>query len=525
MDRTTIGVLTIGVTSLACTGAQAQQKQPNIILIMADQMRGDCLGVVNKQIKTPNLDHMAHNGVLFTNGYASAPSSTPARAGLLTGLSPWNHGMVGFGRVAEHYPYEMPRMLSQAGYYTFGVGKMHWFPQKALHGFNGTLVDESGRYDQVGFVSDYRDWFKRHAPGMNPDSLRISWNSHYAAAYPLPEELHPTAWTAQMAIELINSYGLEAPLFLKVSFARPHSPYDPPQRLVDLYNDADIPLPIRSDWGEAYACHGEEETSDAFYGDFGDQAAIRARKYYYASISFIDEQVGRIIEALKARGLYDNSLIIFVSDHGDMLGDHNHWRKTYPYEGSSKVPFIVQLPRYMQVTMGGQGENRTQPVELRDVLPTMLNAAGAVVPEAMDGRSVLPLIADAHAPWREFIDLEHAQIYTKENSWMALTDGKIKYIWNCYTQTEELFDLMTDPQEQHNMAGVKRYAKTLEAWRARMVAHLAVRGDRYVRDGKLQRIEERIIYSPNYPGPVPEPSSRNQRLRLSDWRREASRWR
>lgn len=529
--HTSNSLLLIGAATAAGTAAAARPatekttvKRPHIILIMADQMRGDCLGAVNPAIRTPNLDRLAAEGTLFTRAYSSVPSSTPARAGLLTGLSPWHHGMVGYGRVAEHYRYEMPRMLARAGYYTFGIGKMHWFPQKALHGFHGTLVDESGRIEQNGFVSDYRNWFKLHAPGMNPDSLHISWNSHYAAAYPFDEHLHPTAWTAQTAIDLIESYTLDRPLFLKISFARPHSPYDPPERFVRLYDGAEIPGPIRSSWSERFARRDVAETSDACYGDFGDSVALRARKYYYANISFIDHEIGRIIDELKRKGMYDDTLIIFLSDHGDMLGDHNHWRKTYPYEGSVHVPFIVRLPRPMQERYGGVNGQRTQAVELRDVLPTMLDAAGCTTPDDMDGRSVLPLIADPEAPWREWLDLEHARIYEPENSWAALTDGQMKYIRNFATGREELFDLAADPDERHNLAEEKGHEACLDKWRRRLAEHFAERGEPYVKKGELQIITGKIIYSPHYPGPT-APVSPEEKSELQRWRREVSNWR
>ena len=113
---------------------------------------------------------------------------------------------MGYGVVAERYRYEMPRLLRERGYYTFGIGKMHWFPQKTLHGFHGTLVDESGRVEQNGFVSDYRDWFKLNAPGKNPDALGIGWNDHTGGVYPLDEKLHPTCWTGEMALEFIHHY-------------------------------------------------------------------------------------------------------------------------------------------------------------------------------------------------------------------------------------------------------------------------------------------------------------------------------
>lgn len=518
-------ILMIGAAAAAGVPAAARTVgQPHIILIVADQFRGDCLGAVNPHIHTSNLDRLAAEGTLFTHAYSSVPSSTPARAGLLTGLAPWHHGMLGYGRVAEHYRYEMPRMLGEAGYYTFGIGKMHWFPQKTLHGFNGTLVDESGRIEQDGFVSDYRDWFKLHAPGINPDTLHISWNSHYAAPYPLDERLHPTAWTAQTAIEMIDAYALGDPLFLKVSFARPHSPYDPPERFVSLYDGEQIPLPYRGAWSERFARPEVPETSDACYGDFGDSVALRARKYYYASISFIDYEIGRIVEALKEKGIYDDCLIIFLSDHGDMLGDHNHWRKTYPYEGSARIPFIVRLPTGMRARCGGVNERRSQVVELRDVLPTMLEAAGCGVPDDMDGRSVLGLIADPGAPWREYIDLEHAQIYEPENCWMALTDGRRKYIRNARTGEEQLFDLENDPGECRDLAGEEQYAAELRTWRTRLTAHLAERDARYVRNGELQIITEKIIYSPNYPGST-APATPREQQKLREWRREATAWR
>ena len=120
--------------------------KPHIILIMTDQQRGDALGCMgNKAVISPNIDRLAQEGSLFVSGYSSAPSSTPGRAGLLTGMSPWHHGMLGYGRMALKYRYEMPQMMRNLGYYTFGIGKMHWFPQKALHGFHATLIDESGR--------------------------------------------------------------------------------------------------------------------------------------------------------------------------------------------------------------------------------------------------------------------------------------------------------------------------------------------------------------------------------------------
>lgn len=498
----------LAVAGAAVSHLQAlAQQQPHIILIMSDQHRGDamnCMG--NASVITPNLDALASDGTLFMNGYSSAPSSTPARAGLLTGLSPWHHGMLGYARVGSQYRYEMPQMLRELDYYTFGIGKMHWFPQKSLHGFHGTLVDESGRVEGEDFISDYRLWFQMHAPGLNPDSTGIGWNAHGAAAYKLPENLHPTHWTGEMACEMIHNHkkGNGQPLFLKVSFARPHSPYDPPQRMMELYREKDVPAPAIGEWckSKEYAVPQDVEKAakDAPFGNFGDEYAKKSRRHYYASVTFVDEEIGKIIQALKDEGMYDNALICYVSDHGDMLGDHHHWRKTYPYEGSVHIPYIVKWPSSLHLEKGGKVE---APVELRDLLPTFLETAGGTVPDDMDGKSLMSLMRGNSDGWRKYIDLEHATCYSADNYWCALTDGKIKYVWRFHTGEEELFDLQKDSQELKNVVGEKKYRARLQELRAAMVQHLSERGEEFVKDGKLQVLKRTVLYSPLFPDENP----------------------
>ena len=333
-----------------CASASLAQQRPHIILIVTDQQRADALGCMgNSAVISPNIDRLAHDGFLFRHAYTAAPSSTPARASLLTGQSPWRHGMLGYGQMAEHYDYEMPQMLRKLGYHTLGIGKMHWHPQRSLRGFETTLLDESGRVEDPYFVSDYRKWFATQAFGLNPDSTGVDWNGHLGKAYSLPERLHPTVWTGEQALQAIEGYASDQPLFLKVSFARPHSPYDPPQRFVDMYEGRDIPAPVVGSWCDALPLDEHPERNPtAAQGNFGSDYARQSRRYYYASITFVDEQVGRIIQALKEKGMYDDALICFVSDHGDMLGDHHLWRKTYAFEGSSAIPFIIKLPWPLQ---------------------------------------------------------------------------------------------------------------------------------------------------------------------------------
>lgn len=486
----------------------SKNNQPHIIFIMTDQHRADALGCMgNPIIITPEIDKIAEEGVTFINGYSSVPSCTPARAGLLTGLSPWHHGMLGYGKVARKYNYEMPQMLREAGYYTFGIGKMHWFPQKSLHGFHGTLTDESGRVEQDGYISDYRDWFKLHAPDTDPDETGIGWNDHQAKVYKLDEKLHPTYWTGKTAVEFIENYKNEKPLFLKVSFARPHSPYDPPKRFLDLYENAEIPKPVIGDW-----CHFLDSVQggpSAAFGNFGAEHALESRKHYYANITFIDEMVGQIVQALKQKGMYKNSIICFTSDHGDMLGDHHHWRKTCAYEGSSNIPFLLKWPQNFKANLK-RGSTHKNVVELRDFLPTFLDASGAEIPDDMDGLSLLKLIENPNADWRPFIDLEHATCYSRENYWCALTNGEWKYIWFFRTGEEQLFNLKDDPNELKNLSEVKLVE--LEHWRNNMVHHLSERGEAFVKDGKLVLRENTLLYSPNFPE-----DSRSEAELVKDW--------
>ena len=480
---------------------QMYAQKPNIIFIIADQHRADALGCAgNESIITPHIDQIAADGFLFSSAYSSTPSSTPARAGLLTGMSPWHHGMLGYGKVAEHYAYELPQMLRDQGYWTLGIGKMHWDPQDALHGFHATILDESGRSETPYFMSDYRKWFATVAPGENPDLTGIGWNEHRASDYKLSENLHPTIWTGDIAVSTIQNYNVDKPLFLKVSFARPHSPYDPPQRILDQYKDIEMPKPFVGEWNRDFLPEVMDPTKDLSspFGNYGVEYAQNTRKHYYAAITFVDEQIGRIVQALKEKGMYENTIICFTSDHGDMMGDFNHWRKTYAYEGSAAIPFIVKYPRDQNMVCQ-PGETIDQPVELRDFLPTFLELADAAIPKDMDGASLVKLVSEEKPGWRRWIDMEHATCYSADNYWCALTDGKLKYIWFLHSGKEQLFDLQKDPNELQDFVGNRKYKKQLKELRQAMVAHLRERGAEWVKDDKLVIRKKTMLYSPHYP--------------------------
>ena len=477
-------------SSAVLLNAQARPDRPNLLLLMADQHRADCVGAAgNSAIHTPNLDRLAQGGVMFRHAYSSTPTCTPARAALLTGMSPWNHGMLGYGAVAPRYPVEMPRLLHDAGYLTEGIGKMHWHPQRELHGFDQTLLDESGREESVDFRSDYRSWFFSEAPGLDPDATGLDWNGYTARPYALPERLHPTAWIGETAVRFLQNYQATQPFFLKVSFERPHSPYDPPKRWWDRYA-APLPPAQAGAWAAKFKPPSSGRV-DAWHGDMGAAVVRAARQGYYGSVSFVDEQIGRILETLDRRGMMDRTMVLYLSDHGDMLGDHHLWRKSYPYEASAGVPMILHWPEGLSRERRGRVD--TQPVEIRDVLPTLLDAAGIRAPNGIDGMSLLA------GKWREWIDLEHDICYSPENHWSALTDGKRKYIFHAMNGAEQFFNLENDPHELTDLAGDPQYRSEAGAWRDRLIAHLAVRGDHWVSNGKLALRPKGQPYSPNYP--------------------------
>ncbi|NUM56838.1 MAG: arylsulfatase [Candidatus Hydrogenedentes bacterium] len=489
-----------GATQTAAAhGALPKPSKPNVLLLMSDQHRADCMGCSgNSAAYTPNLDRLANEGARFTNMYSTTPTCTPARNALLTGLAPWRHGMLGYGRIGEGYAVEMPQAMRDAGYYTLGIGKMHWHPQRHLHGFHRTILDESGREASIDFRSDYRAWLMSNYPTINPDVTGLTFNDHRAWPYKLPEEVHPTRWTGDTAVNFIDTYNEPQPFFMKVSFARPHSPYDPPQRIWDMYNDVDLPKAQVGAWAAKYA-KPSDNFPDHWHGDLGADQVRTSRQGYYGAVTFVDEQIGRIVAALERRKMLDNTLILYISDHGDMTGDHHLWRKSYAYEASAKVPLVVRWPD--GTLSDRRGVTLEHPVEIRDMLPTMLDAAGdETVRSQFDGSSILPLLADSRAEWRDAIDLEHDICYNASNHWTGMTDGRWKYIFHAPTGESQLFNLRDDPHELHDLAADAGYTRRGREWRDRLIEHLSERGEPFVINGDLGVQPNSFLYSPNWPG-------------------------
>ena len=505
--------LVAGVALAPAAQAQVRRRptgrKPNILMIMADQHRFDCVGAYgNKAIHTPHIDRIAREGVRFDCAYSSTPTCTPARAALLTGLSPWHHGMLAYSDIAERYPLEKPRALAEAGYQTTTIGKNHFYPMRNSHGYQQMLTDEHCSYWAPGDSAhqkeaspearcDYEAWFWSQNPLGDPHATGLSWNDYRAKPFVMPERLHATKWTGDTAVNYLESYDRDQPFFLKVSFIRPHSPYDPPERLMRKYKGAAIPQARAAKWAQKYEPRSGPD-NEIWHGKLPAAEIRRSREGYYASVEFVDEQVGRILAALEKKGMLEETLIIFFSDHGDMLGDHNLWRKSYPWEASSRIPMVMRWPEGL--VQGKRGIVSKQPVELRDILPTFLEVAGAKPSRPLDGRSLLQLAAGKTEGWREWIDLEHSICYSPTNNWNALCDGKIKYIYSAFDGTEHLFNLAKDPKEMTDLAGDPVHASTLSLWRGRLVEHLAERGERYVKDGTLIARPKGVLTAPHFPG-------------------------
>ena len=180
-----------------------------------------------------------------------------------------------------------------------------------------------------------------------------------------------------------------------------------------------------------------------------------------------------------------------------MTGDHNLWRKSYGYEASARIPMFMRWPEGL--VSAKRGQVLSQPVELRDILPTFLEVAGAPPGVKLDGASMLPLVKSDVAKWREYIDLEHGVCYSRENNWNGFTDGRTKYLYHAFHGQEQLFDLQNDPHELNDLASDPAAEERLRQWRQRMVEHLSIRGDQWVKNGKLQTRKEPIPRSPNFP--------------------------
>lgn len=423
--------------------------KPNIILIIADQFRGDCLSSAgHADVHTPYIDSLAASGVSFDRAYSACPTCIAARAALHTGMDQRNHGRVGYRDGVEwRYEHTLAGELSRGGYYTQCVGKMHVHPLRRMLGYNSVELHDgylhyyrhnsSPSYEDQRFTDDYLFWLRdRLGASRALTDTGIDCNSWLTRPWPYEENLHPTNWVTDRAIDFFRRRDRDMPFFLTVSYVRPHPPFDAPACFFDMYKDRVLTPPLSGDWddGEMLKRCGLDFASMS--GPSSEFDIQRARAGYYACVSHLDNQIGRLLDAMFSYELRGNTLIMFVSDHGEMLCDHMLFRKGYAYESSSRIPLIISGPE-----CGGGISHRL--AELRDVMPTLLTAAGLEIPDTVDGSDLL-----APSFNREYLHGEHILGEGLSSHWIVT--ARDKYIWYSSDGREQYFDTVNDREEAHN---------------------------------------------------------------------------
>lgn len=455
--------------------------RPNLLLILADQWRGDCLGIEGHPVlSTPNLDRLGADGAHFRRAYSECPSCIPARRTIFSGQAPDAHGMVGMkGNVPWDIRCTLPAELARAGYQTEMIGKLHLYPQRKRFGFHHLQLSEAtNRADEH---NDYAEWLREGGavPLEAGVAHGVSPNGWVGRPNHLPEHKTHSFWCVSQAMEFLAKRDPTVPFFLNVSFIDPHPPLTPPQFYYDRYMALELPEPVVGDWApQVELAKGQD--LDAWYVNLDRETMRRCRAGYYGLMNHVDDQVARLFQFLRLKGLLHNTFVLFTSDHGEMLGDHHMFRKTFPYEGSARIPFLVRAPASLGLA---QGAGSDAPVGLQDVMPTLLDAAGVPVPEGITGRSVLPLLRDGPTPWRDALHGEHSGIYQNDLGMHYLVDSHTKYVWFSQTGREQLFDLVQDPYELHDLARRPDPAARLAPWRERLVQQLRHRPEGFT-DGE-----------------------------------------
>ncbi len=453
------------------------QEPPNVILLTTDQHRGDHLGLAGHPVmETPNLDAFVNHGAYFPNAYTEIPSTTGARRCLLSGKGSFDCGLVGYSTSEWQETNTVAKVLADNGYHALNVGFRNLHPRRKLFGFHNVLChDHREGYD------DYMDWLKEK---MGSKCIRmyhgrehgLDSNGWLARPWPYQEQYHPTAWTTNTALEMIRKRDPTKPFFIWVSYHRPHSPYDPPKFFWDMYINRNLPPIPLGEWSSHHDVDGPPERG-AWRGDLTPEQNQRMRAGYMGLITHVDYEIGRMMETLSRIGLWENCLVMMTADHGDMMGDHHLHRKTYAYEGSARIPFIVRYPDSMALPSG----TFEQVVGLQDVMPTILDRVGITIPESVTGQSVFNAVNGR--PWREYIHGEHSPCYSKKEAMHYLTDGQEKYIYYPSSGEQRLFDLEKDRKELFDLSGDQEYKDHVELWRNRLINHLADRNDGFS-DGK-----------------------------------------
>jgi arylsulfatase A-like enzyme len=452
--------------------------RPNIIFINTDQQRGDCLSVEGHPVLlTPNMDGIAAEGVRFSHFYSGCPTCIATRRSMLSGQTAQRHGMVGYaGGIEWDAPPTLPGVLGENGYQTRLIGRsMHQHPPRKRYGF-----DEMETECHMG-ASDYSEWLRDVGPldAGGWFAGGVMHNDWTARPWPFDDHLHFTNWVITRSLRFLERRDPSGPYFLTIGFIAPHPPLQPPAFYFERYLRTGVPDPVIGDWAvppEFGAQRGDHVAPSEV--ELTGEALLSARAGYYGLINHVDDQLRRLLNPVigLGRDLKRDTIVVFTSDHGEMLGDHHMWRKSRAYEPSARVPFLVRAPEQFGLRAASVVD---EPCTHADIMPTLLEMAGVSVPETCNGRSLLPLMRGESVAWRDFVHIEHVPEHH------GLTDGREKFIWDPKDGSEQFFDLTDDPTECRNRIADAAFAERVEVWRSRLIDELRDRPEGFVDGDRL----------------------------------------
>ncbi len=438
--------------------------KPNILFIFTDQQRADTIAALgNPIIKTPNLDRLVAEGVAFTNAFTPSPVCVSARCSMIFGQYPHHTGCYDNSDMPTDGRESYMDALNNAGYYTHGIGKCHFTPDRhALRGFQSRETQEEvpRQVDEDDYLTYLHKQGFEHV--CDPHGIR---SSLYYVPQPsqIAAEHHPSQWIGDRSIDFINKRAeSDEPWHLFTSFIDPHPPFAPPNPWHYLYEMLDVDLPkVPQDWESLLIYINREQNRKKHRGHGIDLDLVRCIKaYYYATISFVDYQVGRILKSLEETGQLDNTFIVFTADHGELLGDYNSFGKRSMHDAAANIPFLVRYPQALPAN-----EICTTPVSLIDLAPTFLSLADAnISSHSLDGENLFDIFnktSDRDMVISHF-DQKDYGVY------MAVTEAA-KYFYSAPDDMEFYFDRKRDPSESRNRANVRFYDVKSDALRDRLI--------------------------------------------------------
>jgi len=467
----------------------ATPARPNILLCFTDQQRADTIGALgNPVIRTPALDRLCRSGVAFSNAFSPSPVCVSARCSLIHGQYPLHTGCYENTVMPTDGRETFMAALTAAGYRTHGIGKCHFTPDShALRGFETReyqeeLVRDPEKDDYLRFLhaNGFRHVCDPH--GIRGEMYYVPQPSQY------PAHLHPTQWVGDRAVAYLREQaGKDRPWFLFASFIHPHPPFAPPNPWHKLYRAPLMPLFNVPADHEALLTFINRFQNRYKYRDQGiDQNLLRCLKaYYYACISFIDFQLGRLLAVLEETGQLDRTLILFTADHGEHLGDYHCFGKRSMHDSCARIPMLARLPGRF-----AEGAVCAAPVSLVDVAATVCAAAGTGIrSHALDGLDLADIAAGAVT--RETVFAQHAMVpFTAAarelhqnaetraslSTYMAVS-RRWKYVYSAPDHREFLFDRLMDPLETRSRAGVPLCRRDLATLRTALLDHLRAGGE------------------------------------------------